>query len=208
MKLLACVAVGAAMLQSCSSGSSEASSETMLFGTVPGIYEQFSTRRGELKEKLKSSPDDGEQIKSDYDKLHSEYATKLEEAAKALDGKTLDIIPGDDFKITAPVSLTFEKFFSDSDLTPAFDVAGEIVTTKDLFPEGASIGIGSPVYIVYYDAAGNELNKSRIGFLKPSQQMGDKIGVPAGSTIKFDRLQFSPKRIPDYTKTASMKISL
>lgn len=65
--------------------------------------------------------------------------------------------------------------------------------------------ISSNVYIVGYDADGKEVFESKVGFIA-AQKEGDKSVIKAGTPVKFDQLQFSPKKIEGYEQATTLRL--
>lgn len=215
--LLAAVAVLATMIQSCSSGGS--STDTKLFGPLPGVYQDYLTKMEALKNESVENRDDFEKVHAEAEKIKEDYKVKIEDASKALDGRALDVANDSCFTVKTPLSLTFDGFFSRLDMLPKFKVSGEVVTAKDIFPPMSDnltrAYINDPsmlkapyhVNLVCYDAEGNELFTSKIGYIK-AQVMGDRVGIPASTPVDLESLQFSKKKCPDYERVATMKIAV
>lgn len=190
---------------SCSGGGGSAS-ESVLFGEVPAIYGEMQETKDALKEEYKTcdSESEAKSIMEKADKLNEEYAVKIEEAAKALDGKEISFSESD-IKVTSPVSLTFEKFFSKIDLTPYFKVNGSAEAAKDVTFDCDWAAFN--VEIVGYGSDGQELFSSKVGLIDAVVGDGQAV-VKAGTPVKFDYLQFGKKKVAEYQQASSLKLEI
>lgn len=191
-------------ITSCSGGSG--GSDTLLFGSLPGVHAEMQQAKEKFFEEAKTA-DSESQLKSlqeKGDKLGEEYAAKIEEAAKGLDGREVTITNGE-IKVTSPVSLTYRKFFSKTDMTPCFEVNGAAEAAADFSPKSEYPQKMYTVYVVGYDANGTEVFDSRIGMID-AEENGGKAVVKAGTPVKFDELQFSGKKVDAYQQAATLKL--
>lgn len=202
IKLMAVAAIAAATMTSCGGGSS---SEALLFGKVPAIYAELKAEKDAIKEDAKSisSVSDFADLAEKENKIKEEYTGKLEEAAKALDGKEITFAEGD-IKVTAPISLTY-KSISKSDLAPSFEINGTAEAAADITPESTYSQIAYIVYIVGYDADNQEVFTNRAGLIY-GEKVGDKDVIKAGTQIKFETLYFSARQAEEYSKATSLKL--
>lgn len=204
IKLAAIAAILAPAMFSCSGGGS--SSEAPLFGSLPETYGKFVSAKDALKaeaENIKSEADKAKFLEK-AEKMQEEWAGKIEEAAKSLDGKPVEFAEGE-FKITEPVSLQFDRFFSKSDLTPAFNVNGQAEAAAEIVTELDYVLPSEGVHIVGYDAEGQEVYDERIGSVNVENRDG-KVVVPAGSAVKFDSFRFGKSDAESCPKIATLKL--
>lgn len=208
IKTLALVVALMPMLLSCSGGSGS-SSESPLFGSLPGVYAKFQTEKDKIKEEaknIKSEAEKAELIKKS-EKMEEKWSAKIEESAKALDGKPIELAESD-IKVTQPLSLQFDGFSSGkSDLLPKFRVNGSAETASDINTDGVYVGVSESVYIVGYNSEGTEVYKIKVGFV-PSENVDGKAVVKAGTPISFDVVHFSSKYLEDYEAAKTLKLEV
>lgn len=204
-KLMAIAAIVLPMLSSCS-GDGATSSKPSLFGQLPEEYVQFKAEKDAFKEKakeIKTEADKAKLIKQSQE-MEEKWTTRIEKSAKALDGKPVAVADGE-IKVTEPLSLTFDGFFSKSDITPVFVVSGAAQAAVDITPESEFPRSSYQVYIVGYGPDGAEVFDNRIGTID-SQEIDGKAVISAGTPVKFERLQFSGKDAPDYPMAETLKL--
>lgn len=90
-------------------------------------------------------------------------------------------------------------------MTPYYGIDGEAEAASDIAPESPLPLSSYTVYIVGYDSDGNEVFESKEGFIA-AQKEGDKAVIKAGTPVKFDQLQFSPKKIEGYGRPATLRL--
>lgn len=208
IKTMAFVAAILPMLLSCSGGSGS-SSESVMFGSLPGVYSQFQTEKDKLSEEAKniSSEADKAKLIEKSEKMKEDWGTKIEESAKTLDGKPIEFAESD-IKVTAPISLQFDGFTSaKSDLLPKFKVNGSAEATTDINTDAIYVGVSESVYIVGYNEAGEQVYKIKVGFV-PSENVDGKAVIKAGTPISFDVVHFSPKYLNDYEAAKTLKLEV
>ena len=88
-------------------------------------------------------------------------------------------------------------------MTPYYGVDGQAEAAADIVPASALPQNSYNVYIVGYDADGKEVFESKDGFIA-AQKEGDKAVIKAGTPVKLDQLQFSPKKIEGYERAATL----
>lgn len=205
MKLMALAAIVVPMLSSCS-GDGATSSNPSLFGELPEEYVQFKAEKDAFKEKAKEIKTEADKAKliKESQEMEEKWTVRIEESSKSLDGKTIGISDGE-IKVTEPLSLTFDRFFSKSDLTPVFVVIGAAQAAVDITPESEFPRTAYQVYIVGYGPDGAELFDNEIGFID-AQETDGKAVIPAGTPVKFDKLQFSGKDAPAYPMAETLKL--
>ena len=185
--MMAVAALFMPMLFSCSGSSS---SKTNLFGTFPDQYVQFLEDKANIKKEAESikSAEDKKALIEKSEKMNAKWREKLEESAKALSGKPIEIAECD-FNVTEPISLEFKDFFSKSNLTPSFNIKGAAIAKADLQTEADYVLEKEPVYLVGYDADGKEVYKSKIGFVNVENVNGKTL-LKANTPIQFDIVHF------------------
>lgn len=213
IRLMALAAIFAASMASCSSkeASSEteaasAASESVIFGELPALHNQMQAEKDAIKKETKSATTESQltDLMEKSDQLKEKYTTKIEDAAKALNGKAISIADGD-IKVTEPVTLTYDGLFSKQDITPKFKVSGKAEAAADITPDVKYAQKSFTVYIAGYDKDGNEVFASKIGFIDAADA-GGKSTIKAGTPVKFDGLQFGAKKAADYQKATTLKL--
>ena len=157
-------------LTSCSGGGS--STKSILFGTLPGIMQEYEAKKDKLEEKAKDvkTEEDKAKLIKEKEELQKKWTPKIEEAAKALEGSPIDVTNGD-FTVTSPITLSMKGINSYS--VPYFEVSGEVKAAKDI--EGSTQSMYQlTVYIAGYDDAGNALFKNKIGYIKAEEDPNRK----------------------------------
>lgn len=188
--MMAIAAMSASIMISCSgSGSSKGS----IFGSVPEKCEQFLQEKEELSKEAENIQTEADKAKliEKSQKMQEKWQAKIEESAKALDGKAIEFAESA-IKVTEPVSLEFEKFFSESTLTPKFKVNGKAEAATDITTELKYIRPHTSVYLVGYNAEGQEAYKLNVGSIEVQNQEGN-VFIPAGTPVEFSSFQFSLK---------------
>ncbi len=201
--LAAFAATVAIMLSSCS-GSGSGSDKGSLFGSLPSEYAEMMTERDNLKEKakeIKSESEKAELIQKGKE-MDEKWSAKLKNTAKGLDGKGIALTDSL-FKVTAPVSLTFEKL-NGNDLEPSFKVNGAAETVEPTTFE-KTYSTTRTVYIAGYDAEGKELFKSEVG--RVAGTLTDTtLEIPAGTPVEFGNLRFYDKYVDKYPEAKTLKL--
>ena len=201
--IFAVLATALLMTMSSCSGSDAGSDKSLLFGSLPSEYAEFKSKRDKLNEEakdIKTEEEKAELIKKGK-KLDEKWTPKLEEVAKGLDGREINITDSI-FKVTAPISLTFEKL-KGSTLEPIFKINGSAETTEPIMIEN-TFNPSRLVYIAGYGADGNELFKSQVGRISGNVS-GNKLEIPAGTSIEFTTLKFDSAYVDKYIETKTIK---
>lgn len=203
--MLALVAVLTPMLFSCSGGAS--SSNASLLGSLPGEYEKFQEEKAQISEEAKNikSEADKKKLIEKAQKMEEKWAVKLEESAKSLDGKPLEFAESD-IKVTEPVSFEFDGFFSKSDLNPKFKINGSAEAATEINTGEKYVLPSESVYIVGYDAEGQEVCKIKAGSIAVENVDGISV-VKAGTPVKFDIFHFSTKENYSAAKTLKLEVT-
>jgi len=219
---VALAAILSLTIASCGGGMSS-SSESMLFGKVPGIVEKYNTENDRLKEEFRKcdSESEGRKLFEKAQTLEAETFAKAEEAGQAWSGSTLDLASDAIFEVKTPLTVAFDGFFSKSDFTVKYNLSGEVVIARDCIWEpltdneksivemtlkdgiqSYSIAI---VHIIGLDAEGNEITSNRIGAVKLAIIDGN-VGVAANTPVKFENLVMSEKLVDQYPLVKSLKL--
>lgn len=199
MKQMALAVLLMPLLFACSGGSS---TDTNLYGSLPEKYEKFMQEKADLKkqaENIKTEADKKELIEKS-EKMQAEWKVKIEECAKTLNGKPIEVEKCD-FTITTPLSLEFTDFYSNSNLTPSFKINGEATATSDMKTGNDFILPSENVYLVGYNAEGQEVYKTLVGNIA-AENVDGKAFVKAGIPVEFKKLKFSKSDIENGCKDA------
>lgn len=199
MKQMALAVLLMPLLFACSGGSS---TDTNLYGSLPEKYEKFMQEKADLKkqaENIKTEADKKELIEKS-EKMQAEWKVKIEECAKTLNGKPIEVEKCD-FTITTPLSLEFTDFYSNSNLTPSFKINGEATATSDMKTGNDFILPSENVYLVGYNAEGQEVYKTLVGNIA-AENVDGKAFVKAGTPVEFKKLKFSKSDIENGCKDA------
>lgn len=199
MKQMALAVLLMPLLFACSGGSS---TDTNLYGSLPEKYEKFMQEKADLKkqaENIKTEADKKKLIEKS-EKMQAEWKVKIEECAKTLNGKPIEVEKCD-FTITTPLSLEFTDFYSNSNLTPSFKINGEATATSDMKTGNDFILPSENVYLVGYNAEGQEVYKTLVGNIA-AENVDGKAFVKAGTPVEFKKLKFSKSDIENGCKDA------
>lgn len=199
MKQMALAVLLMPLLFACSGGSS---TDANLYGSLPEKYEKFMQEKADLKkqaENIKTAADKKELIEKS-EKMQAEWKVKIEECAKTLNGKPIEVEKCD-FTITTPLSLEFTDFYSNSNLTPSFKINGEATATSDMKTGNDFILPSENVYLVGYNAEGQEVYKTLVGNIA-AENVDGKAFVKAGTPVEFKKLKFSKSDIENGCKDA------
>ena len=197
MKKMALAVLMMPLLLACSGGSS---TDANLYGSLPEKYEKFMQEKADLKkqaENIKTEADKKELIEKS-EKMQAEWKVKIEESAKALNDKPIEVEKCD-FTITTPLSLEFTDFFSNSNLTPSFKINGKATATSDIKTNNDYILTSEKVYLVGYNAEGQEVYNTLVGNID-AENVDGKAFVKAGTPVKFEHLIFSKSDIENGCK--------
>lgn len=206
---MALVAALVPMLFSCSGGSGSSSSAASLFGSLPGVYEQYQAEKDQLSEEAKNikSEADKKKLIEKSEKMQEKWGPKIEESAKALDGKPIEFAESD-VKITEPLSLEFDGFTSSkSDFLPKFKVNGAAETASEINTEAVYLSSTEQVYIVGYNAEGEQVYKVKAGFVS-AENVDGKAVVKAAEPVTFTSVCFSAKEVADYSAAKTLKLEV
>ena len=177
--------------------------QALAAGELEETRYQSYVRLYEKAKEIKTEADKAKLIKESQE-MEEKWTTRIEESAKALDGKPVAVADGE-IKVTEPLSLTFDGFFSKSDITPVFVVSGAAQAAVDITTESEFPRSSYQVYIVGYGPDGAEVFDNRIGTID-AQEIDGKAVISAGTPVKFERLQFSGKDAPDYPIAETLKL--
>lgn len=220
-KLMALAAIAMPMLLSSCGGSGGSSSDSKFFGTVPGIYADMTAKEESLKEQFKNCSSEGEakKIFAEAEAAEKEYSVKIEEAAKALDGKTIEIESTPEITVNTPITLTFDGFQSKTDMTPRFKLAGDAVAaqnyqseeSKGLSTGGGDLtkykGLSQHVYLLGFDDAGTQVFSQKVAYFPIDLITDAELGVKAGTNLKFEDFTINKKNCEGCIKAAVLKLS-
>lgn len=220
-KLMALAAIAMPMLLSSCGGSGGSSSDSKFFGTVPGIYADMTAKDESLKEQFKNCSSEGEAKKlfAEAEAAEKEYSVKIEEAAKALDGKTIEIESTPEITVNTPITLTFDGFQSKTDMTPRFKLAGDAVAaqnyqseeSKGLSTGGGDLtkykGLSQHVYLLGFDDAGTQVFSQKVAYFPIDLITDAELGVKAGTNLKFEDFTINKKNCEGCIKAAVLKLS-
>ncbi len=199
-------------LTSCGSSSSS-TDNCLIFGEVPGIYADYQAQREKIEDSAKKSESGYKQASARLDELKEQYRAKIEEAGKKLDGQPIEIVPGEDFTIVSPLSLSFKEFANG--VNSVFNVNGEVEAAKDVAIEVTESWLRShnieylyvPLLIVGYDEQGEEVTKDRIGCFKGFTVVDGKVVLPSGTKAELQTVAINNK-YDDYIKVKTIKLAL
>lgn len=220
-KLMALAAIAMPMLLSSCGGSGGSSSDSKFFGTVLGIYADMTAKDESLKEQFKNCSSEGEakKIFAEAEAAEKEYSVKIEEAAKALDGKTIEIESTPEITVNTPITLTFDGFQSKTDMTPRFKLAGDAVAaqnyqseeSKGLSTGGGDLtkykGLSQHVYLLGFDDAGTQVFSQKVAYFPIDLITDAELGVKAGTNLKFEDFTINKKNCEGCIKAAVLKLS-
>lgn len=205
MKKFTCfAALAAAVIFSLTSCSGSSSDNSLLFGSLPSEYAELKEERAKLDEQAKNVTTEAEKEKliKKGQKLEEKWTPKLEKTASDLDGKEINLTDSM-FKVTSPLSLTFEKLASRS-LSPIFKINGSAVTAEAITVEN-TINPTLLVYIAGYDAAGNDLYHIKVGRITGEVKL-NVLEVPAGTPVEFSTLTFDGSLVDKYPEAKTLKL--
>lgn len=205
------LAIGA--LSSCG-GSGSSTDSCLIFGEVPGLYADYQTQCDKIEQSAQNSEADYKKASARIDELTEEYRAKIEEAGKKLDGRPIEVAPGDDFRIVTPLSLTFKEFANN--LNAVFTVNGEVEAARDITIEVSESWLKShdvqylwlPLMLVGCDGQGVEVTAARIGSFKGFQVVDDKLVLPAGTKAELQTVPYNHNDYDDYILVKSVKPAL
>lgn len=202
-------------------GDSGSSSDSKFFGKVPGIFASMTEQKEALKEQYKtcSSEDDVKKLQTEAESAEKDFSTRLEEAGKAMDGKTIEIKSTPEIKVNSPVTLTFDGFQSQLDLTPRFRMTGDVVAGQDYQSEdfkriSASAGDLSKytnssqhVYLTGLDDTGVQVFSQQVAFFPVKLIADSELGVKAGTKLEFETFTINEKNVEGCLKATSLQLS-
>lgn len=201
--LVAVIATAVITLTSCS-GSGAGSDKNSIFGSLPSEYSEYMAERAKLKEKGEKVTTEAEKAEliEKGKKLDEKWSAKLEKAAREVDGKEINITDSL-FKVTSPISLTFEKL-NGSSLAPRFKINGsaenaELITVENTFNPQRY------VYLAGYDAQGNQLFRMEVGKIT-GEINGTTLEIQPGTPVDFSTLKFYPADVDKYPEAKTYKL--
>lgn len=206
IKLLAAIVTATIMTLLSCSGSVKGSDNVLVFGSLPSVYAELCNEQDNLRAKLKNAKSETEkaELKEEIKKLNEKWAYKLEKTAETLNGKEINFTEGL-FKVTSPVSLTFEKLDGEY-LVPCFKINGSAQTIEPLSLVKNSAN--HQVYISFFDANDRELFKSPVGEIPRSLTDDNSLEIPAGTQVKFGTLTLDYMALDIYPQIKTVKLTI
>lgn len=212
--------VSAVALTSCGGGSGS-SSDSRFFGKVPGIFADMIEKNEALKERYKncSSEDEAKKLMAEAESAEKEFSVKLEDAGKALDGKTIEIQSTPEITVNSPITLSFDGFQSKLDMTPRFRLAGDVVAgqgyqsedCKSISAGGGDLskytGLSQHVYLIGLDDAGTQVFSSTVAYFPIGLMSDSELGVKAGTKLEFETFTINKKNVEGCLKATSLQLS-
>lgn len=203
IKTLALFAALMPLLFSCTG-----SSDTPLLGSLPGVYKEFKAEKDKLADEAKNVKSEADKAKliQKTEKLQDEWSSKIEDSAKALDGKPVEFAESD-IKVTEPVSLEFDGFFSKSDMQPKFKINGSAEVVNEINTGSDYVLPNERVYIVGYDAEGKQVYKIHAGSVAAEDVDGKSV-VKAGTPVTFSSFHYASKETEEYEAAKTIKLEV
>lgn len=202
--LLAIAAMAATIIISCAGNGSSKGSP---FGSLPEKCAQFQQEKEKMSKEAESIKTEAEKaaLMKKWNQMVEKWRPKIEESAKALDGKALTLAESD-FDVTEPISFQFEKFIGDNELSNLmFNVNGSAKAATDITVN--YFGTRESVYLVGYNAEGNEAYKIKIGSIDVENSGAGKGVIAAGTPVNFHsfNVNFSSQ---DYKDAQTLKLEI
>ena len=199
LKTMALAAMCIPFLLACSGSGAE---DNSLYGDLPDKYEQYVKEKEQLREQAKDIKTEAEkkELIEKADKMTESWKVKIEESSKALDGKPIQLEECG-FDVTTPLSLEFTDFYSKSDLKPSFQVNGEATAASDIQTDYKYVIASEQVYLVGYDAEGQQVYKTQVGSIE-AQNMDGRSLIKAGTPVKLSKIHFSSADIKNGCRDA------
>lgn len=219
LKFYSAIAIAAFVLASCGKGGSSFTSDALLFGAIPDIYLEYETETAALLEKAQQSDNinDLQSINEKGEALKDNLHGKLEEAAQAWSGKTLDVTVGEDLTVITPITVTFDGFFSST--SPQYTLNGDVETTQEIdakyndnllkyYSSRQNELLTYGVLLVGLDEQGQEIVSQRVGSVQLAWA-NNHVVIPAKTKVKFDnKLSFNDNNAEKYTKIKSLTLKV
>lgn len=216
---MAAFALASLSLSSCGNGSAS-SADSKFFGNVPGIFAEMLEKENALKEQFKacSSAEEGQKVQAEAETLQNDFSAKLEEAGKALNGKTIEIQSSPEITVNSPVTLEFDGFASKLDLTPRFKISGDVVAAQDyqsadskgISEAGGDLtrytGLSEHVYLVGLDSEGNQLFSQKIAYFPIILISDTQLGVKAGTPLVFETFTITKKNVEGCLRATTLQL--
>lgn len=219
--LLAAVAVlfAASSLTACGE-SAGAVAGSKFFGDVPALYLQMMEKKADIKEQFKNASSEGEakDLMTQAQQFEDDYRVQIQNAASDLTGKTIEVVSTDDFTVNTPLTMTFDGFFSKSDMTPQLKFTGEVVAARDYQSDDAKgitdaggdlsryVGLAQHIYLEGYDDQGNQVFSSQVGYAPLGLSGDGQLLVKTGTPVKFDNLTINKKNAEGCLKATSLRL--
>ncbi len=219
--LIAAFLMAAAVTFTSCGGGSGSASDSRFFGKVPGIFANMIEKKEVLKEQYKtcSTEDEAKKIYAEAESAEKDFSAKLEEAAKGLDGKTIEIQSSPEITVKSPITLTFDGFQSKLDMTPRFKLAGDVVAgqdyqskdSKSISKAGGDItrytGLSEHVYLIGLDDTGAQVFRSKVAYFPIGLITDSELGVKAGTKLVFETFTITEKNVEGCLKATSLQLS-
>lgn len=202
-KLMALAAILLPVMSSCGG-----SSETTLFGALPGTFTKYLQEKDALEEEGKNIQSEADKAKfiEKSKKMEEEWTAKIEETAKGLDGKQIEFAESD-IKVTEPISLEL-KSVSSSSLAPTFNIKGAAETATEITLDYSYEPSSVSVYVVGYNAEGTELFKIHAGSVAVSGYADGKATIAAGTPVELKTLSYVNKDTENYIAATELKLEV
>lgn len=207
IKLMVSVTILMPVLFSCSGGSG--SSDAPLFGSIPGEYEKFQAEKDKISEEAKNIKSESDKAKliEKSEKMKEEWSAKFEKSAKALDGQPIEFAESN-LKVTKPISLEFVKISGKSNPAPEFKINGSAEAAREIKLDFSYVLPSQTVYIVGYNAEGEQLYKIRAGSIAVENVDGMAV-VKAGTPVEFNNtFYFNTSYVKEYMDTKTLKLEI
>lgn len=219
LKFYSAMVIAALAFTSCGGGGSSSASDALLFGAIPGVYLDYEAETAVLFEKAQKSDNikDLQAINEKGETLKEELQGKLEKAAQAWSGTTLDVAVGEDLTIVAPITVTSDGFFSST--SPQFTLTGDVETAQEIdanysetllkyYSSRQDQLLTYGVLLVGLDEQGQELVSQRVGSVQLAW-VNDHVAIPAKTKVSFDnKLSFNDGAAEAYTKVKSLMLKV
>lgn len=203
LRLMVLVAIMLPMMLSCSGDGDKS-----IFGSLPKVYNEYMEAGTKLYEELiniKTDQDNAEYLEKS-EKLQQEWSGKIEQASKSLDGKVINFGEGD-FKVTEPISFQFKEISQKGSLSSTFNFNGSAEAASDIILQRSYYVPSTSVYMIGYDAEGQEIFKERVGKINVEEKDGQSV-IPAGTPIKFDSFSFGGLYVDKYDQVTVVKLEV
>ena len=218
-KFYSAIVIAAFALTSCGGGKASSSSNALLFGAIPGEYLSYEAETTALIEKAQKSDNikDLQAINEKGEALKEALVGKLEGAAQAWSGTTLDVAVGEDLTVITPIAVNFDGFFSST--APQFSLSGDVETAQEIdanynedllkyYSKRQDQLLTYGVLLIGLDEQGQELVSQRVGSVQLAW-VNDHVVIPVNTKVAFDnKLVFNDDAAEAYTKIKSLTLKV